>query len=364
MSLNVGARIKRYSVMLCIGLVFFSSSSAVADVPAAASTPPRASLHETRTTGNSLRSAFKQLFDTWESEFTITTGTRSDDLDWSIAGNAAGTNPDVLSELDWSDVESYQVTLADRSIFAKHIYLRGAFSYAGIQDGTVRDSDYGNNSRTAEWSRSICQTNGDELWDVSAGGGYAFYLLDGRLLVAPLLGVSYHKQNLRITNGMQVISQDNPFSSSLQDNPPPVGPLTSELNSTYFARWMGPWIGCDLRYQTQKRTPDALVMSFGLSLEMHLADYYGEGNWNLRGDLAHPKSFEHDADGIGLCVSAEWRVVMAEHWDITFTASHQDWSTGGGTDRKFHPDGGASITRLNGVNWQSSSFMVGAGYRF
>ena len=364
MGLNVGAWVKWSSMIwLCMGLVLPSSGRALADAPPAASTPP-ASLSEPSPSGKGLRTSFKRFFDTWESEVTITAGPRRDDLDWSIAGNGTGTHPNVLSELEWSDVESYQVTLANRSIVSKRIYLRGAFSYAGIQEGTVRDSDYTYDGRTAEWSRSISQTNGDELWDVTAGGGYAFFLLDGRLLVAPLLGLSYHKQNLRITNGMQVISQDNPFSSSLQDNPPPVGPLTSALNSTYFGRWMGPWIGCDLRYQTQKRNPDALVMSFGLSFELHLADYYGEGNWNLRGDLAHPKSFEHDADGIGLCLSAEWRIAVARHWDVTFTASHQEWSTDSGTDRKFLSEGGSTVTRLNGVNWQSASFMAGASYRF
>lgn len=291
-----------------------------------------------------------------EIEFVLATGLRHDNLDWNIAGNSAGTNPTVLSELDWSNVASYQVTLANRSRFKGHIYCRTAFNYAAIQDGTVRDSDYDSDGQSDEWSRSISESTGDEMWDFSTGIGYAFILHQDRLLISPLIGFSYHKQNLRIENGFQVISERSPA--------PAVGPLSSELNSTYFARWMGPWLGVDLRYLTAMRGPGYLAMSFGLSLELHYADYYGEGNWNLRSDLDHPTSFEHDADGVGIRISGEWLISLADRWDLSFSASYQNWTTDSGTDRKFLASGGSTVTRLNEVNWTSSSFMVGANYHF
>lgn len=289
-------------------------------------------------------------------DFSLSAGMRSDSLDWSISGTPAGTNPNVISELAWSNVDSYQVTLANRSRISRHLYFRGAFNYAWIQDGTVRDSDYDGDNRTFEWSRSISESSGDEMWDVSAAGGYAFILLNDRLMVAPLLGLSYHKQNLRITNGLQVLSERSPA--------PPIGPLSSQLNSSYFARWAGPWIGCDLRYLTGMRGADFLTMEFGFSVEWHYADYYGEGNWNLRSDLGHPKSFEHEADGSGISISGEWLFTVAQNWDLSFAANYQYWSTGSGTDRKFLAAGGTAVTKLNEVKWTSSSFMVGANYQF
>jgi hypothetical protein len=36
-------------------------------------------------------------------------GCRVDKLAWSIAGNAIGTNPNVISELTWRNLEIYQV---------------------------------------------------------------------------------------------------------------------------------------------------------------------------------------------------------------------------------------------------------------
>ena len=290
-----------------------------------------------------------------EFEFSLTGGPRKDELEWSIAGSAAGTNPNVLSELEWSSVDSYQITLANRNRFLRHFYCRWAFDFAWVQDGTVRDSDYDGDNHTSEWSRSISESTGDEMWDFSTGFGYAFVLYHGRMMVAPLLGYSISKQNLRIRNGNQVVSAGSPA--------PPIGPLSSQLNSTYFARWMGPWIGCDLLYRKERRHPRDLAMQFGLSAELHYADYDGEGNWNLRTDLGDP-SFEHDADGYGICISGEWLLALTPHWNLNLAAGYQYWDTGTGTDTKFLADGGTAVTLLNGVTWSSSSFMIGASYHF
>lgn len=292
-----------------------------------------------------------------ETEFSLTSGSRSDDLEWSIAGS--GIN--VLSELSWSDVESYQISIGNHTQLKNNIQIRGQFNYAVIMDGIVRDSDYGSNGASNEWSRSISESDGEQLWDISAGGGYAFYFFDQRLSLSPMLGISYHKQNLQIQNGRQVLSETNPFGGS---NPPPAGPLSSQLDSSYFARWIGPWVGCDLRYKPKMRPPVHHAMEFRFSMELHWADYYGEGNWNLRGDLQHPKSFEHEADGFGINMTAQWLINLAEKWDITISANHQAWSTGSGTDRKFLASGGSSTTRLNEITWNSTSYMMGVVYHF
>ncbi len=293
----------------------------------------------------------------FKTDLTLTAGLRRDDLEWSIAGN--GIN--VLSELSWSDVESYQISLHSRTQLEDRVYLRAHINYAWVIDGTIRDSDYGQNGEAAEWSRSISESTGDELWDITAGGGYSFFFLQKRLTVSPLLGISFHKQNLRIQNGRQVISETNPFGGS---NPPGIGPLSDQLDSSYFARWTGPWLGCDLSYEPNTKLFRDHTMEFRFSFELHWAQYFGEGNWNLRGDLAHPRSFDHRADGFGISLTGQWLINMRDQWDIALTASHQDWSTESGEDRKFLASGGTASTRLNGVDWSSTSFMVGAVYHF
>jgi hypothetical protein len=307
--------------------------------------------------GNGHRLRAENLFGDAQVELSLNAGLRTDDLDWSTAGNGI----DVLSELDWSDVESYQVSLTGGIQFRNHIYVRGGFDYASIDDGTVRDSDYGLDNRGDEWSRSVSDTKGDELYDISGGAGYSFNFYQDRFTVTPLIGLSYHKQNLRIKNGTQVVSEANPFGTG---DPPAVGPLSSQLNSTYFARWFGPWLGVDLKFKPKMSPRVRHAMEVRLSLELHRADYYGEGNWNLRSDFQHPKSFEHEADATGITITAQWMVQLVDRWHLTITANHEDWSTDAGTDRKFLSAGGTSTTRLNEVNWESTSLMVGVTYGF
>lgn len=344
--------VSRRTCILLICLIFFGTDAAIAKP----SPPPKDADNTPVSPGVDNATLIKKS-PFVEADLTLTTGIRKDELEWSIAGNGI----DLLSELSWSDVDSYQVSVAGHAQFQHNVYFRGQFNYAWVIDGSVRDSDYGQDGQRAEWSRSISESTGDQLWDFTMGGGYAFFFLHKRLIVSPLLGVSYHKQNLRIQNGAQVLSETNPFGGS---NPPGVGPLSSQLNSSYFARWAGPWIGCDLRYTPKMDPPIHHSMEFRFSMELHWADYYGEGNWNLRGDLAHPKSFEHEADGFGISLTGQWLINMGNQWDITFTASHQEWSTDRGVDRKFLSSGGSSTTKLNGVEWDSTSFMVGAAYHF
>lgn len=289
-----------------------------------------------------------------ETTFSLSVGGRRDHFEWSIAGDSDGTDPNIRSELTWSNVDSYQLQLSNRTCVGSFFYLRADLSYAWIQDGTLRDSDYSEDDRNGEFSRSISETSGDQLWDLSVGVGCPFFFMDRRLLVAPLVGGSLHKQNFRVTDGRQVITWENgPTTESL-----------SGLNTTYRAKWMGPWVGCDLRYLIAPASNNGPAISAGLSMQLHWAAYEGEGNWNLRGNLEHPKSFEHEADGNGIALGAELLIGLQTNLDLRFSADYQKWDTRSGTDRKFKTDNTTSATRLNDVNWETHSVMVGLTYHF
>jgi hypothetical protein len=279
---------------------------------------------------------------------------RKDELQWSIAGNSAGANPDVLSELTWSDVQSYQVTVEGRASINRMVFLRGTMDYGWIQSGRVRDSDYNSDGRQDEYSRSISDSSGDQVWDFSIGAGYPFFFAEKRLLIAPLLGYSLHVQNLRITDGKQVVT----WSSG-----PPLGNIEG-LDSTYRTQWMGPWVGCDLRYRIEGVPAGRRPMELGLSLEVHWPEYDAEANWNLRGDLAHPTSFEHKASGMGYSFTIEWLIGLALQWDLAMRFHYQDFQTDSGTDRIHYASGGTATTLLNEVEWKTHSYLLGVTYQF
>ncbi len=278
-----------------------------------------------------------------EASLSIYPGLREDNLDWNIAGNIQGANPNILSELTWSDLSIIQIRADGRLVAADKFYLRASFGYGEITDGENQDSDYAGDNRTFEFSRSNNSADSGDVMDASAGLGYQFNLRGNAYSIALLAGYSYHEQNLVITDGNQTI--------------PPTGSF-SGLNSTYKAIWKGPWAGIDVILRPVER------LELSGMLEYHRADFEGTADWNLRTDFQHPKSFEQIADGSGILITASIRYAFSNNWSLSLISSYQDWSADAGTDRTFFADGTEGWTRLNEVNWDSISVGTGIVYSF
>ena len=285
-----------------------------------------------------------------EGDLELSTGYRVDDLDWNIAGNISGTNPNILSELTWTDLESPQLKLGGKGTIDRILYLRGSLNFGWVLSGQVQDSDYNGDNRTQEYSRSISSADDSKVFDATVAIGYPFKLAADRFRLIPLAGFSYSEQNLKITDGVQTVSE--PALAPGPEPPPPLGPLPG-LDSTYDIKWYGPWIGVDLSL----RASDKIVLFAGF--EYHWADYEAEAYWNLRSI-----SFEHEADGTGFLVRVGGDYRFAEPWSLGLELNFQDWSTDAGIDRVFISDGTIVETRLNEVNWESFAIMLRVTYRF
>jgi len=291
-----------------------------------------------------------------ETEFTVTGGYRRDDLDFNIAGDINGNNPNIISELTWDDLESYQVKFQGRLVWPGIIALRGSANYGWIFDGKNQDSDYWGDDRTFEWSRSNNSTDDDNVWDVSLAVGYPFRF--GRTVIGtftPLVGYSHHEQQLNISDGFQTIATPGLT--------PPVGPF-GDLDSSYDTQWKGPWIGMDLRFKSHEIETFAHRFETYFTYEYHWADFEAEANWNLADRFAHPKSFEHNTDGDGYVISAGFNCMLNQHWALNLNFDYQDWSTDSGTIKFFLADGTTHKQQLNEVNWTAYAFMMGLSLRF
>ncbi|ALC16283.1 hypothetical protein DSOUD_1504 [Desulfuromonas soudanensis] len=300
----------------------------------------------------------------------IESGYRQDNLDWNMAGNLDGTSPNVLSELSWDDLKLLQVDARGRFTLGRPgapvaFHARSNLGVGTIIDGSNQDSDYGGDNRTLEFSRSNNDTSDGGALDISIGLGPRFAFGGGALTLTPLFGYSYHGQYLRLSGGNQTVSNQDiataVFGVDADGEPlvnvPPTGPF-SGLDSSYDAHWWGPWLGLDLTL-----APTAALTLTG-SGEYHLADYLGEADWNLRTDLAHPVSFDHQADasGVVFALGTEW--AFHRRWALTGRFGYQKWQTDRGLHRVFLADGTVGVTRLNAVNWESAALMVGARCRF
>ena len=291
----------------------------------------------------------------FQTEFLLSTGYRVDDLDWNIAGDINGNNPNILSELEWEELESFQLKIANKTVFNQLFLLRGSLSYGWIFDGENQDSDYWGDNRTFEFSRSNNNSDEGNMLDASFGIGWQFTFGRSEFVMAPVIGYSYHEQNLTITDGCQTIATP-PFT-------PDLGPF-SGLDSTYETEWKGPWIGLDFTFRTDEKSKITPEIETFISIEYHWADYYAEADWNLRTDFAHPKSFEHEADGYGIVFSAVVKFLLDYHWVLNINLDYQNWSTDPGVDRVFFSNGTIGETQLNEVNWTSYAIMAGIEYHF
>jgi len=276
----------------------------------------------------------------YETELGFGVGYRTDDLDWNIAGDLSGQNPNVLSELTWSDLSILQVKGGIKSSI-RRVYVRGSLGFGWILDGKNQDSDYAGDNRTLEFSRSNNSSDDGSVFDGSIGIGYK--ILDKETVIAPVAGYSVHVQRLSITDGFQTI--------------PPLGPFPG-LDSSYRTKWYGPWVGVDVSHRFSDKF--RIMTSF----EYHWADYEAKANWNLRTDLAHPESFRHWADGEGIVASAEAVFTSKKLWPLHLVLEYQDWQTDPGLDTVYFSDGSQASTRLNEVNWRSLAIMVKTSYAF
>ncbi len=278
-------------------------------------------------------------------QWSLNAGYRQDDLEWSFA--LPGINP--RSELTWRDIESFQLEFGLQRRFFHNFRLKGVFAYAVIYDGQNQDSDYDGNNRTLEFSRSINATDAGNLWDISLGLAYDVRLFDDQFRLSPLLGYAFDDQDLHISDGVQTL--------------PPLGPFQG-LDSSYDATWYGPWVGMELQVSSRGSDSPSPGYEAVFGVEYHLANFEAKADWNLRPDLAHPRSFEQDADGSGWVLTGAVNYLFGSRWAINVTGKYQSWETDAGTHRFFFSDGSSYATRLNEVVWKSYSVTVGVICRF
>ncbi len=288
--------------------------------------------------------------------FDLSAGYRRDKLAWHIAGNLQGTNPNVRSELTWSDLDIYQLKLANRTVIKERVIVRGHFDYGAVTSGSNRDSDYNGDNRTQEFSRSLNGVDGNNVWDASVGIGPRFYFDSTGIEINPLIGYAVSEQDLNIVDGYQAISALPPLT-------PPVGPIAG-LDSRYQTRWRGPWIGADLSLSMPCTEGPFNRITLKLTYEYHWMDFDADADWNLRADYQHPVSFTHDADGTGYVIGMNILLAAANRWGLKLGVNMQKMTTDPGLDRIYYANGSTADTRLNEVEWRSFTVEAGLSYQF
>jgi len=274
-------------------------------------------------------------------EIEVDTGLRHDQVNWNIAG--PNNEPNVLSELEWNDIHSYQVGGTVEMATPYNQCLRLSGDYARIYHGTNRDSDYLEDDRQLEFSRSSANASKGHVYDLSLAWGYVIHYK--QLTLIPLLGISESEQHLTMYDGSQVI--DTITEGSL-------GSFIG-LDSTYHTRWDSAWIGGEIAFEIGS------CIKVIASVEYHWARYHGRGHWNLRTDFL--EDFHHHASGDGQVYKLTGFYPINNNWSIGVKGKYQQWSTRRGVAHVTIEEGRFGVP-LNRVNWKSYDASIVLAYRY
>ena len=278
-------------------------------------------------------------------EFNLSSGYRFGGLHWSIA--QVGGTPNILSELTWSKLQIFQIE-GEGNLNIERFTIRADVGYGYVFGGDVQDSDYDSDNRADEFSRSNSDAKGGYLLNALTGLGYRFDLQAAPFSLLPMIGIAFHRQAMKMTEGVQVIA--TPFRT------PPLGPIIG-LDSSYTMNWLNAWIGLDVEYQIARRINAAAAIS------VHPSLYYAEADWNLRDEYAHPVSFVHKAFGLGFRGDLSVGFELSRRFLLEGRFAFDYWFGGPGVEETFLAAGGSFETRLNEVVWKSAQFSLGTVLR-
>jgi hypothetical protein len=259
-------------------------------------------------------------------QLTAAGGYRQEELRWSIAGNADGQHPNILSELIWKQIGGPATDIHILFNFYHHWQLEGGYERLFFTSGKVYDTDYGGNDRTntvyaAQFSAG---KGGTDRWE--AGLAYRFPVTN-EFSITPSAGYSQFHQSLYIFGDQ-------------------------DLNSTYKTTWTGPYgqVVCSTGL-TKK-----LLLNAGLRYNQ--VRYRASANWNLIREFSHPESFRHTANGYGLNVHTSMLYHVSRIHSIGIKGIYSRWQTGHGIDELYPATGGPKQTQLNEVRSAGWQVMV------
>ncbi|MBO9204785.1 MULTISPECIES: hypothetical protein [Niastella] len=263
-------------------------------------------------------------------QLSITSGYRQNNLQWSIAGNANGQQPNVLSALQWEQVGGPVTGMQVQVKLFNHWKLEGDYERTFFLSGKASDTDYGGNDRTNIVYAAQFQAGkgGSNYWQVGLANQIP---VTSKFAITPSAGYGVFHQTFYLTGNTASIS---------------------DLNSTYKTKWTGPYaqLLCSLAL-TKK-----VFVNAGLRYSQ--VQYRASANWNLIREFSHPESFRHTANGYGINTPIAVLYHVSAIHSIGLTGCYSRWQTGRGIDELYLVTGGSEKTQLNEVRSAGWQIMV------
>ncbi|QNR84698.1 outer membrane beta-barrel protein [Pedobacter riviphilus] len=264
-------------------------------------------------------------------------GLQQSKFDWSIAGNAAGANPNILSELIWKNLKGPGFGLDIKYNITKRFSVKATNQYSSITKGEAEDTDYAEDNRQGAFYFDLLNANKGYLYDASLQLSYQL-LKFGEFNINPIVGLSYNQQKFHLLE-----SANNPDSKG--------------LNSTYEARYKGFDFGTELVLKTQKFSICATVLG-------SFYTYSAKANWNLIPNFAKPVSFTHKANSFSLSGGINLAVPLNKSLQVEVDYKINNINTYSGVDKAYFNRKPTEETQFNGASFRKNAVLLGLNFGF
>jgi outer membrane protease len=264
-------------------------------------------------------------------------GIQQSRFDWSIAGNTAGTSPNILSELIWKNLKGPSFGLDIKYNITEKLTIKASNQYSNITKGDAEDTDYADDNRQNAFYFDLLNANKGYLYNGDLQLSYQLLKFD-QFNINPIIGVSYNQQKFYLLE-----SASNPESKG--------------LNSTYQARYKGFDFGSEFVFKTQS-------FSIGATVLAGFYTYSAKANWNLIPDFAKPVSFTHKANSFALGGDINLSIPLNKNLKAEIDYKINNIKTYSGVDKAYYNNRNTEETQFNGANFRKNAVLVGLNFSF
>lgn len=192
--------------------------------------------------------------------FEIGLGYRQDSILWKMEDHGE-VNPRVESDLHFKDLEIVVLGARFKGMLGCNIYTRTSFDYGWVVDGSMREElqivnrhgtshfDHNGVFTDGRYTKAVVhnrESGNSYVWDFNIAFGMPYQCGCEGLQIAPMLGFSYDRQQIKVHNRERIFANLDHHFASIE-----TGEHTDKKcksRNTYKASWWGPWLGFDLSY--------------------------------------------------------------------------------------------------------------------
>ncbi|WP_421941366.1 hypothetical protein [Pedobacter sp.] len=266
-----------------------------------------------------------------------TVGFQKSNFDWSIAGNAAGTSPNILSELIWKDVKGMGYGLDVGYKIIQNLAVKSSSEYYSIHTGEATDTDYADDNRESAFYHDVLNAGKGHLFKTTLQLSYQAFKIE-QFSINPIIGAAYRKQEFYLLESLS-------------------NPGTAGLKSTYQTTYTGIDLGGEFVFSTQ-----SFAISAGLLAGFY--KYSAKANWNLIPDFEKPVSFIHKANSFSIAGNLNLSVPLNKNLKLELDYKINRINTHSGVDRAFYINQPAVETLFNGATFNSNALLLGLTFSF